>query len=720
MLSSSDHADLEVRILTRVQDAAGKSVYRVELTLDQAQEFSGTADLDGLQPWAPGGVESKEQYGAGLFTRLFTPGGELKSAWDRARGQCPLRRIRLRIDPQLPELHLLQWELLRDPDGAPGADMSARSDTPFSRYLAQEWQPGRAIIGRPIRVLVAIANPVDLQQRFGLQAVDVQAEFKSLLAATAGLTDEDGKAAIQFDLLPEPCTLDAIRDQLKQGYHILHFIGHGVFAQGQNPAGVAVDEAALLLTDPANGNKTRPVVDRDIATMLTNFLAGTTLEDESRLRLVFLESCETAKRSANDAFRGLAPMLVKAGVAAVIAMQDLIEVKTARPFAAAFYRQLLRHGLVDLACNEARDAAKAQKLRGADVPVLFMRLRSGELLRVKGQLGTGGDAAFWTRLIANINEDLCVPFLGPRMNRGILPRPETIATELAAQNGYRLADAHNLARVAQFESFKDPGAFRRTYLNVLKTSLYKTLGTRAAAVDAKALAKMKLTALAETVGWKAAASQVEAFRIYDLLAALEMPLYVTTNADPFMFHALRERPGQNPQDVRWFGPRWQKMTAGAPSYTLAPKPTNATPYVLHLNGIDHPDDVSQLEYLALSEDEFMASFVRLVRDQVEILPSDVQTRLAASNWVFLGYSLDDWEFRLVLQGLLQPLAQAGVKKKLHVGVQLESATAGAGRDADAAVHQYLQQYLDSRFNITVYWGTPSQFVAELYERFTKG
>ena len=57
-------------------------------------------------------------------------------------------------------------------------------------------------------------------------------------------------------------------------------------------------------------------------------------------------------------------------------MQDLIEIQTARPFAATFYRQLLRHGLVDLACNEARDAVKAQNLRGAEVPVLFMRLRS--------------------------------------------------------------------------------------------------------------------------------------------------------------------------------------------------------------------------------------------------------------------------------------------------------------------------------------------------------
>ena len=108
--------------------------------------------------------------------------------------------------------------------------------------------------------------------------------------------------------------------------------------------------------------------------MIDRQLGDATVKSDERLRLVFLESCETATRDANDAYRGLAPQLVKAGVAAVVAMQDLVEVKTARPFASTFYRQLLRHGQVDLACNEARDAVRTQKLRGDDVPVLFMAL----------------------------------------------------------------------------------------------------------------------------------------------------------------------------------------------------------------------------------------------------------------------------------------------------------------------------------------------------------
>ena len=733
MQSSTAHADLEIRILSRDQDAAGKFVYRVELTLDQAQEFSGVADLDGLAPRDPAGLETKDQYGERIF-QLLLPAGDLRTAWDRIRGQNPLRRIRLRIDAQLSQLHRIQWELLRIPGAESGADVSMLTSTPFSRYLAQDWQPGRAVLKRPIRVLVAIANPSDLNQ-YNLPPVDSDAEFKLLQAAVGGIKDEGGADAVQLDLLPAPCTLDTIREHLKLGYQILHFVGHGVFGRMKDANGVEGDHAALLMPDPAKGNTALRVRDDAIAGMIANLLADMTRDDEDRLRLVFLESCETAKRSASDAFRGLAPQLVKAGVAAVIAMQDLIEIQTARPFAATFYRQLLRHGLVDLACNEARAAVKAQNLRGAEVPVLFMRLRSGELLRVTGHVSGAAVGSFWDRLIANIGSNTCVPFLGSRMNRGILPTQETIALEVAAKNGYRLADAHNLARVAQFEAFKDPNAFRATYVDVLKQSVYKTMAPAAGIVDRKGMARKSLTELVETLGWEAISKRIEEARIYDLLADSELPLYVTTNADCFMVEALKAHmtskaagaaradagsPVANAAGVRRIGPRWAKTTEGAAAHPpVNPEPNNDTPYVLHLNGYDDPADRSQFEHLALSEEDLMEAFVRLSRDQVEVLPSNVLTRLAQSSWVFLGYSLDDWEFRLVVQGLLQPIAQSGAKKKLHVGVQLDSAS-GTGNLTDSEIRDYLQEYLGSRFNITVYWGTPSQFVSELHERYTNG
>ena len=62
----------------------------------------------------------------------------------------------------------------------------------------------------------------------------------------------------------------------------------------------------------------------------------------------------------------------------------------------------------------------------------------------------------------------------------------------------------------------------------------------------------------------------------------------------------------------------------------------------------------------------MAHLVRLARDQDYVLPSNVVGELAQHSFLFLGYQLDDWDFRVLLNGLLKPIAQTG-GRKLHVG-----------------------------------------------------
>src|SRR4051812_17879460 len=68
MLSSTAHSDLEIRIVSRAPDAAGRFVYQVELTLDHAQESPPAGVyLDHLTPWDPAGVTTREEYGTALF-----------------------------------------------------------------------------------------------------------------------------------------------------------------------------------------------------------------------------------------------------------------------------------------------------------------------------------------------------------------------------------------------------------------------------------------------------------------------------------------------------------------------------------------------------------------------------------------------------------------------------------------------------------------------------
>ncbi len=141
-------------------------------------------------------------------------------------------------------------------------------------------------------------------------------------------------------------------------------MGHGAFNKRRG-------QAALYLQDEVGD--TEVVRDAAFIKMLAR------LATQTRPRLVFLAACQSAARSTANAFLGLSPKLVQAGVPAVVAMQDFVAIKTARKLSLAFYRRLAEHGLVDCALNEARSTLLTADQPDAAVPVLFMRLKSGQL-----------------------------------------------------------------------------------------------------------------------------------------------------------------------------------------------------------------------------------------------------------------------------------------------------------------------------------------------------
>ena len=64
-------------------------------------------------------------------------------------------------------------------------------------------------------------------------------------------------------------------------------------------------------------------------------------------------------------------------------MQDEVPIDLARTLAADFYRRLFDHGLVDRALNEARSLVFKNDQFAWAIPVLFLRLRDGQLFSLK-------------------------------------------------------------------------------------------------------------------------------------------------------------------------------------------------------------------------------------------------------------------------------------------------------------------------------------------------
>ncbi len=342
MTQPEPFTDLEIHISKR-EDAG----YPVEIVLAGQRHFQGSLSADVL-PWVPDNVPAED--GQRLLDALFAD-STLREAWVEARGQTQQRRIRLRIDEGAPELHALPWELLRDGDVA----LAANADTPFSRYLPCDKRWGQATRERPVQVLAVVSNPDDLEAR-GLPPVDVTLERSILVEALAD-TDE-----VELTFLEPPVTPERLEEKLREGYHALHFVGHGAFD-------VKRESTTLYLQDSA-GNARR-LSGKGLVEMLVCL--------EQPPRLVCLVACQSAKSSTANALTGLAPKLVLAGLPAVVAMRETVTMDTARLFAATLYRRLAAHGVADLATNEARKTLLTAGRPDAGEPALYMRLKGGQL-----------------------------------------------------------------------------------------------------------------------------------------------------------------------------------------------------------------------------------------------------------------------------------------------------------------------------------------------------
>jgi len=372
-------------ILIRIREKNETSgAYPVEATLDDGSEYLGGELRVDMQKLLSTQLDS-ETYGMELFDALFT--GKIRRAYDKVTGRAESEtegrvHVRLWIDDGASELHALPWERLYHIHKGHPVPLATSTLTPFSRFTGLEIAEPHPVRERPVCMLVAISNPKDLPS--ALSAIEVEKEVENLFLA---LGDLRRNRVIQVTLMPGHTGLSPeLRTRLQnEGYHVVdgetslsnivrmlprchvfHFLGHGCFQRNsEHPEGMAA-----LYLEKTDGTW-EGVKDEDIVTKLA---AVTPLP-----HLVFLAACESAKQSAEHPFVGLGPKLVKAGVPAVIAMQDVLPMDLARECARGFYWRLIEHGVVDRALNEGRLLLFNQKQVNWAIPVLFMRSRMNQL-----------------------------------------------------------------------------------------------------------------------------------------------------------------------------------------------------------------------------------------------------------------------------------------------------------------------------------------------------
>ncbi|MAT41831.1 MAG: hypothetical protein CL609_05780 [Anaerolineaceae bacterium] len=265
-------------------------------------------------------------------------------------------RVQLVIEP--PELQEILWERIYHPISGKWFPLGSTAITPFSRFIRpHQWDRPSPITTRPLRLLVVIASPTNLESGFQLHPISSE-ESQRLHA----VLDQIPELSVTYleSRTDNPPTLNNIRQHLADGYHFLHFLCHGAYTQ----VGIGLfleDEDGLV--DPVEQNR---------------LIAAFKVLKKPPV-FSFLAACETAKQERHDAFIPLGPALVgDGGLQAVVAMTGKVGLELAQRFAGQFYVRLLKHGIVDLAMNEAR--ALVQDDWDWGVPVLFTRLEDNQLI----------------------------------------------------------------------------------------------------------------------------------------------------------------------------------------------------------------------------------------------------------------------------------------------------------------------------------------------------
>jgi hypothetical protein len=188
-----------------------------------------------------------------------------------------------------------------------------------------------------------------------------------------------------------------------------------------------------------------------------------------------------------------------------------------------------------------------------------------------------------------------------------------------------------------------------------------------------------------------------------VLAELDLPIYLTTNYDKLMEEALLSR-GKKPNSeyCRWNPSIQQYDEQTFPSDKKKYRPTKKEPLVYHLHGhLDRPHS------MVLTERDYIEFVINLAKDP-DLLPFVVRQRLVMTSLLFIGYSLEDINFRVIFQGILGDIKPA--YQLPSVSVQLLPNFTETIREKAL---QYLIDYTKNMFKVSIYWGNSTQFTQEL-------
>lgn len=263
----------------------------------------------------------------------------------------------------------------------------------------------------------------------------------------------------------------------------------------------------------------------------------------------------------------------------------------------------------------------------------------------------------WRTLVARIHDGRCVPFLGAAANfrgdekglplgkdvamglveellredqlaavRELTTLTETKAEELGSYADLAALGIHNLARVAlHYRRENDADAFLKVLRRIVKED-----GAEPSPL-LSVLARLR----------RKGGSNGE----------LPLRLIVTTNYDAMMERALLARKIA-------YEPVYQPVSGFDGEAQLQARLSDPTRLILYKIHGSFSDGGAEATPLIITEDDYIGFLTVATRkDEVVGVPTLIEAELIESTLLFLGYSLEDWDFRTIYKGLIERLAE---------------------------------------------------------------
>jgi hypothetical protein len=281
----------------------------------------------------------------------------------------------------------------------------------------------------------------------------------------------------------------------------------------------------------------------------------------------------------------------------------------------------------------------------------------------------------WDILLRHISKGKCTPFIGPEACAGLYPTKSDRAQKWCDDEDYPLEDRSELARVAQFLAIRD--------------------------YPAKPIER-----LVEEFEKLQSPNFNDPYEVHSVLADLPLKAYVTTNYDDFMMKAL----GEKRRDAKSEYCHWRDgANRNGSSLSGEYRPTPANPVVFHLYG-----KIDEERSLVLTENDYLQFLVNVTREE-KLIPPVIQGEITGGSLLFLGYQLDEWDFRVLFHVLQNYLESA--LTKAHISVQLVPMVKPPTEEQVEKATTYLNSYFEKQLYTRVYWGTCQEFVKELKQRW---